>query len=138
MSFVLDNSVALAWCFEDERTPAILAILDRLTEAGAMAPQLWPIEAVNGLLTAERRGRITGLERQRLAGFLRALPISIDDQTASQVWTATAQLAGQHRLSAYDAAYLELAQRLALPLATRDQALIVAAEAIGVPLLPAA
>lgn len=138
MSFVLDNSVALAWCFEDERTPAVLAILDRLTEAGAMAPQLWPIEAVNGLLTAERRGRITGLERQRLAGFLRALPISIDDQTASQVWTATAQLAGQHRLSAYDAAYLELAQRLALPLATRDQALIVAAEAIGVPLLPAA
>lgn len=138
MSFVLDNSVALAWCFEDERTPAVLALLDRLTEAGAMAPQLWPIEAMNGLLTAERRGRITGLERQRLAGFLHALPISIDDQTANQVWTATAQLAGQHRLSAYDAAYLELAQRLALPLATRDQALIVAAEAIGVSLLPAA
>jgi len=138
VSFVLDNSIALAWCFEDEHTPAVLAILDRLTEAGAMAPQLWPIEATNGLLTAERRGRITGMQRQRLAGFLRALPISIDDQTAAQAWAATAQLAGQHRLSAYDATYLDLAQRLAMPLATRDQALIAAADAIGVPLLAAA
>jgi len=138
VSFVLDNSIALAWCFEDEHTPAVLAILDRLTEAGAMAPQLWPIEATNGLLTAERRGRITGPQRQRLAGFLRALPITVDDQTAGQAWTATAQLAGRHRLSAYDATYLELAQRLAMPLATRDQALIAAAEAIGVPLLAAA
>ncbi len=138
MSFILDNSVALAWCFEDEHTPAVLAILDRLSEAGAVAPQLWPIEAVNGLLTAERRGRITGTQRQRLTGFLRVLPISVDDQTASQTWIATAELAGQHRLSAYDATYLELAQRLALPLATRDRALIAAAEAVGVPLLPAA
>lgn len=138
MSFVLDNSVALAWCFEDEHTPAVLAILDRLTEAGAVAPQLWPIEAVNGLLTLERRGRITSLQRQRLTGFLRALPISVDDQTVNQTWTAAAQLAGQHRLSVYDATYLELAQRLALPLATRDRALIAAAEAVGVPLLPAA
>ena len=138
MSFVLDNSVALAWCFEDEQTPAIMAVLDRLTEAGATVPQLWPIEAVNGLLTAERRNRITGPERQRLAGFLRALPISIDDETTSQIWTATAQLAGQHRLTSYDATYLELAQRLGLPLATRDHALIAVAGAIGVPLLATA
>ena len=138
MSFVLDNSVALAWCFENEQTPVIMAILDRLTEGGAVAPQLWPIEAINGLLTAERRNRITGPERQRLAGFLHALPISIDDETTSQVWTVTAQLARQHRLSSYDATYLELAQRLGLPLATRDQALIAAAGAIGVPLIPTA
>ena len=138
MSFVLDNSVALAWCFEDEHTPAILAVLDRLTEGGAMAPQLWPIEAVNGLLTAERRGRITAMQRQRLAGFLRALPISVEDQTASLAWTATAHFAERHRLTAYDATYLELAMRLALPLATTDKALRVAAEAAGVPLLAAA
>ena len=138
MSFVLDNSVALAWCFEDEQTPVVMAVLDRLTEAGAVAPQLWPVEAINGLLTAERRNRITGPERQRLAGFLRALPISIDGETTNQVWTATAQLAGQHRLSSYDATYLELAQRLGLPLATRDQALIAAAGAIGISLLPTA
>ncbi len=138
MSFVLDSSVALAWCFENEQTPAVVAILDRLTEAGATVPQLWPIEAVNGLLTAERRNRITGSERQRLTGLLHALPISIDQETVSQVWTATAQLAGQHRLSSCDATYLELAKRLGLPLATRDQALTAAAGAVGVPLLPTA
>ncbi len=129
MSFVLDNSVALAWCFEDEHTPANIGVLDRLTEGGAVVPQLWPIEAVNGLLTAER---------QRLASFLHALPISVDDQTATQAWTVTAHLAEQHRLTAYDATYLELALRLGLPLATNDKALIVAAKAVGVILLAAA
>ena len=138
MSFVLDNSVALAWCFEDEHTPAIIGALDRVSEAGAVVPQLWPIEAVSGLLTAERRGRITGVERQRLAGFLRALPISVEDQTASQAWTTTAHLAEQHRLSAYDAIYLELAMRLGLPLATTDKALAAAAKAVGVALLAGA
>ncbi|HEY3812585.1 MAG TPA: type II toxin-antitoxin system VapC family toxin [Caulobacteraceae bacterium] len=137
MSFIIDNSVALAWCFEDEQTDAIMALLDRLTETGASAPQLWPLEALNGLLTAERRGRIDTAVRRRLAGFLQALPIIIDDETASQVWSATAQLAERHELTAYDAAYLELALRLGLPLATSDTALITAAQAAGVSLLTA-
>jgi predicted nucleic acid-binding protein len=136
LSFVLDNSVALAWCFEDEQTAAIMALLDRVTETGAVAPQLWPIEAVNGLLTAERRGRIDHDTRHRLAGFLRELPISIDDETASRMWSVTAPLAELHQLTAYDAAYLELAQRLGLPLATSDAALITAAQVAGVSLLP--
>ena len=136
MSFVVDNSVALAWCFEDEQTDAIMGLLERVTEAGAMAPQLWPLEAVNGLLSAERRGRISGTVRQALAGFLRELPIGIDDETAVRVWTASAQLAEQHRLSAYDAAYLELALRLHLPLATSDHQLMQAATSIGMELLP--
>ncbi len=135
MSFVVDNSVALAWCFEDEQTEAIMALLDRLTETGASAPQLWPLEALNGLLTAERRGRIGAPLRRRLAGLLQALPIVIDDETASLVWSSTSQLAEQYRLTAYDAAYLELALRLGLPLATTDTALISAAQAAGVPLL---
>ncbi len=138
MSFVLDNSVALAWCFEDDQTAAIMGLLDRVTETGAVAPQLWPVEALNGLLTAERRGRIDGAVRQRLAGFLRELPINIDDETAIRVWTATAQLAEQHRLTAYDATYLELALRLGLPLATSDKPLIAAAQTAGVTLLPTA
>jgi predicted nucleic acid-binding protein len=137
VSFIIDNSVALAWCFEDEQTDAIMALLDRLTETGASAPQLWPLEALNGLLTAERRGRIDTAVRRRLAGFLQALPIIIDDETASQVWSATAQLAERHELTAYDAAYLELALRLGLPLATSDTALITAAQAAGVSLLTA-
>ena len=135
MSFVIDNSVALAWCFEDEQTPGIMALLDRVAETGAVAPQLWPVEALNGLLTAERRGRIDRHTRQRLAGFLRELPIVIDDETASRMWSTTAPLAESHQLTAYDATYLELARRLGLPLATSDTALIAAAQALGVPLL---
>ena len=135
MSFVVDNSVALAWCFEDEQTEAIMALLDRVAEDGAVAPQLWPIEALNGLLTAERRGCIDVATRRRLAGFLRQLPIAIDDETAGQIWTATAELVERNGLTAYDAAYLELAQRQGLPLATSDAALVAAARATGVTLL---
>ncbi len=87
------------------------------------------MEAVNGLLAAERRGRITADVRQRLTGFLRALPISIDDETASRIWSATTNLAEQHRLTAYDASYLELAIRLGVPLGTADKLLTAAAEA---------
>lgn len=136
MSLVLDNSVALAWCFVDEQTVAIMALLDRVTESGAVAPQLWPTEALNGLLTAERRGRISGDVRRRLVGFLRNLPIDIDDETSARVWTATAHLAELHSLTAYDATYLELALRSGMPLATADAALIRAARAAGVALLP--
>ena len=135
MTFVLDNSVALAWCFEDEQTNGVLALLDRVAETGAVAPQIWPLEALNGLLTAERRGRITPAVRNRLAGFRRELPIAIDDETAARVWEPTARLAEAHRLTDYDAAYLELTLRLGVPLATRDRRLIEAAPAAGVALL---
>ncbi len=136
MSLVIDNSVALAWCFEDEQTAAVMDLLDRVAETGAVVPQLWPIEALNGLLTAERRGRIDVATRERLAGFLQDLPISIDDETTLRIWTVTAQLAQRHRITAYDAAYLELARRRSLPLATSDKQLIAAAQPEGVTLLP--
>ncbi len=114
-----------------------MALLDRVAEEGAVAPQLWPVEALNGLLSAERRKRITAATRHKLAGFLRALPIRIDDETASRAWIEVAQLAESYRLTSYDACYLELAQRLTLPLATTDSALIAAAEEAGIPRLPA-
>ena len=135
MSFVLDNSIALAWCFEDEQTDAIMAMLDRVEENGAVAPQIWPLEALNVLMTAERKGRIDSGLRRRLSAFLAELPIRIDDETASRVWTTTAMLAEQYRLTSYDAAYLELAQRLELPIATNDAALIAAARGAGVALI---
>jgi predicted nucleic acid-binding protein len=135
VSFVLDNSVALTWCFEDERTPATTALLERVGEAGAFAPGFWPLEALNGLLVAARRGRLDSSRRQRLAGFLRALPISLDGETASQAWTTTVELAERFALSAYDAAYLELAQRHRLPLATLDRDLRAAATALGLTVL---
>jgi predicted nucleic acid-binding protein len=135
VSFVLDNSVALAWCFEDEQTIAVLALLDRITETGAFAPGIWPLEAANGLLVAERRGRLGSDRRLRLAGFLQELPITIDVDTAAQAWLATTRLAERFRLSAYDAAYLELAQRLGLPLASLDRALRAAAGALELTVL---
>ena len=135
MSFVVDNSVALAWCFEDEHIQPIMDLLDRVAETGAIAPSLWPLEALNGLLMAERRRRLDTKRRQRLAGFLRGLPVTLDTETADQAWTATAWLAERYRLTLYDAAYLELAQRRKLPLATLDQDLIRAGKALGMTLL---
>ena len=134
MSFVIDNSIALAWCFEDEHTQSVMDLLDSVAETGAFAPSLWPLEALNGLLMAERRKRVDA-RRRRLAGFLHALPNTLDTETADQAWTATVRLAERHRLSVYGAAYLELAQRRKLPLATLDQDLIKAVKALGITLL---
>jgi predicted nucleic acid-binding protein len=127
LSFVLDNSVALAWCFEDEQTPANMALLDRVTETGATAPMLWPLEALNGLLAAQRRRRLDAGRRAQLAALLHALPVTIDTETADRAWAATAELAERFGLSVHDAAYLELALRRGLPLATLDRALRAAA-----------
>lgn len=135
MTFIVDSSVSLAWCFVDEQTPPVMALLDRVAEAGAIAPQLWPLETLNGLFMAERRGRLDGARRQRLAGFLQSLPIAIEAETAGQAWSAIVRLAEQFRLTAYDAAYLELAQRRNLPLASLDQQLRGAGKALGVLLL---
>jgi predicted nucleic acid-binding protein len=132
---VVDSSVALTWCFEDEQTPAALALLEAVVEAGAVAPSLWPLEVLNALIMAERRKRVDAAQRQRLTGFLRDLPIVLDSETAAQAWSATIQLAELYRLTVYDAAYLELAQRRDLPLASLDQELRAAAEAAGVALV---
>ena len=138
MSFVLDNSIALAWCFIDEQTDGIMALLDRVTQTGAVAPPLWPVEALNALRSAERRKRIDAARHRRFAEFLRALPIAIDDEMVSRIWDTTARLAASHELTLYDAVYLELALRRDLPLATADGPLIAAATRVGVPVLPAA
>lgn len=135
MSFVVDSSLALAWCFEDERSDTTDDLLRQVAASGAVAPGLWPLEVLNGLAMAERRGRLEATKRQSLGGFLRDLPVSIDDETAAQAWSATAALPVRFQLTVYDAAYLELAQRLRLPLATRDRALRAAAGSLGVALL---
>ena len=138
MSFVLDSSLSLAWCFEDEQTLSVMALLDRITETGATAPLLWPLEVLNALFAAERRRRIDGARRRRLATFLRDLPVALDGDTAAQEWEPTAGLAERFGLTTYDAAYLELAQRRRLPLASLDQTLYAAARAVGVETLGAA
>lgn len=135
MSMVVDSSATLTWCFEDEQTAASLALLEAVVENGAVAPTLWPLEVLNALVMAERRHRLDAAQRQRLSGFLRDLPIVLDDETAAQAWSATIQLAERHHLTVYDAAYLELAQRRDLPLASLDKELRSAAEAAGVALV---
>ena len=135
MTFVVDSSVALSWCFEDERTPVTTALLERVGDTGGLVPQHWPVEVLNGLMMAERRRRIDAVQRWGFAAFLRDLPIALDAETTSQVWDATQRLAERFRLTVYDAVYLELAQRKRLPLATLDRELRVAGVALGVQLL---
>jgi len=135
MSFVVDSSVALTWCFAEERTPATAALLDQVTGFGAIAPTLWPLEVLNALLVAEKRKRVDFARRHELIDALQSLPISLDTETATQAWMTTNRLAERYRLTLYNATYLELAQRLHLPLATLDTDLREAARVSGVPLL---
>ncbi len=129
---VLDASITLASFFEDERTPAVVAVVDRVGLSGAFVPSLWPLEVANGLRIAIRRERISWSFRDAGLVQLAKLPIEIDSETHVHAWHATLQLAGRHGLTPYDAAYLELAQRRRLPLATLDRDLANAAEAEGV------
>ena len=135
MSVVLDCSVAVTWCFADEASAACDALLDRMQEQEAVVPQLWHLEIGNVLIQAERRGRITAADLAARLDLLRRLPIVIDDETTSRALRDVLSLAREHRLTTYDAAYLELAARRGLPLATKDGKLWQAAQGIGVALL---
>jgi len=132
---VVDSSAALAWVLPGEATDATEALLDEIAVNGAIASGMWPLETANVLLYAEKARRITTDERRRSLTTLAALPIHIDPDTAAQAWGRTLGLAEAHGLTLYDASYLELALRLALPLASLDKKLRQAAEANGVELL---
>lgn len=131
-ALVLDCSVAMAWCFEDEGGAYADRVLGRLDEHEAAVPAIWPLEVANALLVAERRKRLSHADATRFVSLVQALPIEIDGQTASRALSDTMALARREALSSYDAAYLELAMRLELPLATIDKALKKAARRIGV------
>ncbi len=132
---VLDSSIALAWMLPGEGSDATEVLLDEVAAHGAAAPGLWPLETANVLLHAEKARRITHDERRRSLTTLAALPIHIDPDTAAQAWGGTLSLAEAQGLTVYDASYLELALRLALPLASLDRKLRQAAQAAGVELL---
>lgn len=133
-AFVLDCSVAMAWCFEDEADECADLALDRLEDGEALVPSLWVLEVVNVLLVAERRERITASDSARFLELLAALPITAIDTSLARAGGQIVALGREHRLSAYDAVYLDLAMREGVSLATRDNALHRAAEAVGVPL----
>jgi predicted nucleic acid-binding protein len=135
LPYVLDASVTLAWCFEDEATPGTDGLLERLAEDAAITPSLWELEVVNVLLLAERRGRITESQATRFVALLTQLPIHVDPAGADMEGVLAA--GRHHGLTAYDAAYLVLAEREGIPLATLDTRLRDAARAAGVPVLGA-
>jgi predicted nucleic acid-binding protein len=136
--FVLDASSVLAWCFEDEGGPEADALIEKVAAEGAAVPGLWSLEIANGLVTGERRGRVKPAESAAFVAMIEELPIVADRATGARALHETLSLAREHRLSAYDAAYLELAMRLGQPLATGDRKLIAAAERAGVVLIGAA
>jgi predicted nucleic acid-binding protein len=136
VSFVLDASVTMAWCFEAEATPYTERVLERIALGEeAWVPALWRLEVVNVLLKAKRQGRISAQRAEEFLGQLRGFAIEFDDECFAKADTEIFQLGLEHQLSSYDAAYLELAQRRKLPLATQDNNLVVAAKTKGVQLV---
>ena len=135
MSLVLDSSVTLAWVYAEETNKAIREVFDQVSTQGGFVPSLWRLEVANVLDSGVRRGRRDAAFRDDTLADLALLPITVDPETDRQAWGATLQLAIRHRLTLYDAAYLELAQRRRLPLATLDRELRQAAQAEMVPLL---
>ena len=135
MSLVLDSSITIAWAYNDETTPQVLDVFDRLIANGAWVPSLWRFEVANVLEMKVRGRRNDAVFRDNALTNLSLLPISIDQETDRQAWGATLRLAERHRLTLYDAVYLELALRRALPLATLETELRAAAKAEGVKLL---
>jgi len=131
--FVLDCSATMAWFFEDETTQYTQTLLDTLADKEiAVVPSLWLLEVTNILLVGERRGRNTVEQSREFWETLQALPIEIEEYSLEQCSSSISDLARTHNLSAYDASYLDLAQRRSLPLATLDKRLIAAAKACGV------
>lgn len=130
--FVIDASVVASWCFPDEAEPDAKAALARIEKEAAVAPELLWFELRNVLLTGERRGRLAPAQAVRFLRYVEDLPIKFDRDIESKI---VFDLARTHRLSFYDAVYLEIAQRLSLALATLDGALKRACRAERVPLI---
>lgn len=133
---VLDCSATLSWFMPDEDGPQARSLRSLVTDQGAVVPMLWPIELGNVFLFAVRARRISASQRATAIDALGGLPIEIDGETLTVIWTATLALAERFRLTVYDACYLELAQRRQLPLATLDKELRIAAKKLDIPLLP--
>jgi predicted nucleic acid-binding protein len=134
-AFVADASVAIAWVHPAQATPQTAAMLDALGDGAALeVPALWPLEVANALTVLVRRRKLTAAEREAALGWLRGLPLRIDHDMASLAFTRLSELATAHRLSVYDATYLELAQRRKIPLACKDGPLQRAAKQVGISL----
>ncbi|BDA68533.1 ribonuclease VapC [Calothrix sp. PCC 7716] len=137
MQFFLDCSVSISWCLVDENSDYANSILAMMPYSKAFVPEIWSLEIANVLLVAERRNRMTQKQSSEAIDLLQSLLIQVDTSTHANALGATLVLGRQEVLAAYDAAYLELALRLQLPLATLDTRLAEAATRCGVDLVEA-
>ena len=133
--FVIDNSVIMTWCFKDEASQYADLILDRLEVSDGFVPSIWPLEVCNVLLVAERRKRIGEADSARFIALLSELPIIVEQEPPERMIKEIFALARKHKLSSYDASYLDLAMRKGLPIATLDKKLITAAKRSKAPIL---
>jgi predicted nucleic acid-binding protein len=132
--FVLDCSITLAWCFEDESNEYTDNVLESLKKATAVVPTIWPLEVANVLLLSKKHKRISEVQSASFIDALSALPIIVDHSTTTRAMHSIFVLAGQSDLTIYDAAYLELAIREGIPLLTLDKDLIKAAKKLQISL----
>lgn len=131
--FVIDNSVVMSWCFEDEGNGYGLAVLESLAAGRAFVPAIWPLEVGNVLLAAKRKNRLSRASAVRFLDLLGGLPISVEQESPERMLKEILSLAREHELSTYGASYLDLAMRLELPISTLDISLAKAAGKSKVP-----
>ncbi|MDX8390521.1 MAG: type II toxin-antitoxin system VapC family toxin [Mariprofundaceae bacterium] len=125
---MLDNSIVMAWCFEDESNTVADVVLESLEQSRAIVPAIWSLEVGNVLLVAERRGRLSEADSVRFLSMLSSLPIHSESETRQRAMSDIFSLAREHQMSTYDASYLDLAMRQGLPIATLDKKLMHAAK----------
>ena len=136
MSVVVDASVALDWVFRSERSARANRVLEQALEQGIVVPSIWPAEVANGLLAGQRRGRLKPTDVPAALALFEELPVGIRAPAGAAAIRVLVDAGAASGLSAYDAAYLELALRESAPLATHDEPLRKAAELAGATLLP--
>jgi predicted nucleic acid-binding protein len=132
--FIVDNSVVMSWCFHDEMSEYADAVLNRLADAQALVPGIWPLEVTNVLLMALRKKRLGRADITRFLELLRSLPIVIEQELPARIFAEILALAEDTGLSTYDASCLDLAMREGLPLASLDISLRKSAKSCRVPI----
>jgi predicted nucleic acid-binding protein len=134
-SFILDCSVAMAWCFLDEATPTTVELFHRTMNESALVPSLWYLEVTNTLTLSERKARLNSTQVGEFISLIHSFDIEVEFQDTEQVFSRLVPLCRTHGLTSYDALYLDLAMRRQLPLATLDEQLRKAAKKAGVKVL---
>lgn len=132
--FVIDNSVVMSWCFNDECDDYSDSVLESLEVSEAIVPAIWPLEVGNVLLVAERRKRLNESDSIRFLSLLDNLPIFVEQEPPDRMMKEILSLAREYHLSTYDASYFDLAMRKGIPIATKDLALKKAAQKCSVPI----